>query len=66
MMHQRTQQVGYVEYVDNSLQAARLDEISRKIQHAILKRLRQAEEENKRMRLQRYGCFCGRSSQGLD
>jgi DNA-binding NtrC family response regulator len=60
MMHQRTQQVVYVEYVDIVYKPLSLDEISRKIQHAIRqKRLRQAEEELKRMRHQALRMFLG-------
>jgi DNA-binding NtrC family response regulator len=60
MMRQRTQQVVYVEHVDIVYKPLSLDEISRKIQHAIRqKRLRQAEEELKRMRHEALRMFLG-------
>jgi DNA-binding NtrC family response regulator len=60
MMPQRTQQVVYVEYVDIVYKPLSLDEISRKIQHALRqRRLRQAEEELKRMRKQALRMFLG-------
>jgi DNA-binding NtrC family response regulator len=60
MMQQRTQQVVYVEHVDIVYKPLSLDEISRKIQHAIRqKRLRQAEEEFKRMRHEALRMFLG-------
>jgi DNA-binding NtrC family response regulator len=58
MLHQRTHQVVYLEHVDVVYKPLCLDEISRKIRHAIhQKHLHQAEEELKRMKQEALRIF---------
>jgi DNA-binding NtrC family response regulator len=58
MLHQRTHQTFYQEHVDIVYKPLCLDEISRKIRHAIhQKHLRQAEEELKRMKQEALRIF---------
>jgi DNA-binding NtrC family response regulator len=60
MLHQRTHQVFYLEHVDIVYKPLCLDEISRKIRHAIhQKHLHQAEEELKRMKQEALRLFLG-------
>ncbi|MFZ5449618.1 MAG: response regulator [Thermodesulfobacteriota bacterium] len=62
MLHQRSQshQMFYLEQVDIVYKPLSLDEISRKIRHAIhQKQLRQAEEELRRMKQEALRMFLG-------
>ena len=62
MLHQRTQihQIFYLEQVDIVYKPLVLDEIARKIRHAMhQKSLRQAEEELKRMKQEAFRIFLG-------
>ena len=62
MLHQRTQahQLFYLEQVDIVYKPLCLDEITRKIQHAMhQKQLRQAEEELRRMKQAAFRIFLG-------
>jgi DNA-binding NtrC family response regulator len=58
MLHQRTHQVVYLEHVDIVYKPLSLDEISRKIRHAIhQKHLRQAEDELRRLKQEALRMF---------
>ena len=62
MLHQRTQahQIFYLEQVDIVYKPLVLDEIARKIRHAMhQKSLRQAEEELRRMKQEAFRIFLG-------
>jgi DNA-binding NtrC family response regulator len=60
MLQHRSQQMVYLEYMDIVYKPLSLDEISRKIRHAIhQKHLRQAEEEIKRMKQEALRMFLG-------
>ena len=62
MLHQRTQahQLFYLEQVDIAYKPLCLDEITRKIRHAMhQKNLRQAEEELRRMKQEAFRIFLG-------
>jgi DNA-binding NtrC family response regulator len=62
MLHQRTQahQLFYLEQVDIVYKPLCLDEIARKIRHAMhQKNLRQAEEELRRMKQEAFRIFLG-------
>jgi len=62
MLHQRTQahQLFYLEQVDIVYKPLVLDEIARKIRHAMhQKHLRQAEEELRRMKQEAFRIFLG-------
>jgi len=62
MLHQRTQahQLFYLEQVDIVYKPLVLDEIARKIRHAMhQKNLRQAEEELRRMKQEAFRIFLG-------
>jgi two-component system nitrogen regulation response regulator NtrX len=62
MLHQRTQtnQLFYLEQVDIVYKPLSLDEISRKIRHAMRqKHLRQAEEELRRLKQEAFRIFLG-------
>ena len=60
MLHQRSQQIVYMEQVDIVYKPLTMDEISRKIRYAIhQKQLRHAEEELKRMKKEVLRMFLG-------